>query len=694
MAEIVRARSPFVWLRRVLLACGVLALGAIGLMLAAYRFGSTGREQDDPRRSVATGDKIFIGQDFDYTQTSEGKPVFRIRAERSRQDRDDTAHLEAVVLDVFHEDGETYTVTSDRATFNEHSWQAQLEGHVVLRGWGRLEIEARALELRQEGQVLVSSGAVEFRYPPDFVGRASSLHVDRRTSTIALGGGVHIHSVPGAAEELRLDSERLVYQQGAAGAAREPSAAPGVRRRARQGGRERSAVVRAVGEVSLHRGQEMIAAQSLTVFLEDDLKTVDSLRAHWDVLGRLEAEGEAGDLTRMEYRGQYLEMKSDPSGNGEQRIQLDGEEQRATLKITDASGLARILTGRFLSVQAKNGQLVHVEGVGDPLVLREALDLEPPYVLRQACAERGTARFFPDGSLAQVNLESRVELSDQALHLSGGSQASLNLENGMFEIEGPAVELYNERTEVTAPRITYSRTTGLIRASEGVHAKLNAHSVSALAETPFGRGSGPIRVESEEALWTAEPPTFSFHGRVRAWRHQSLLLADQLRGDEAAREVAASGNVKTVWIPPDYGEIAPAAPSSRPVGSRPIEVTSQRMSYLQHPSRLIYDGEVVVLQDRRTIACKELEIELAEGGGAAERMICNHAVRLTDPDGRRVEAERAVYTLARDQVEFFGERVLLDAEDTQLVGKYLLYDLGAGTARIASRLPEKAEGGP
>ncbi len=680
MAKIVRARSPFLWLRRALLACGVLALGTIGLMLAAYRFGTTG-EDDAERRAVATGDKIFIGQDFDYTQTSEGEPVFRIRAERSRQERDDTAHLEAVVLDIFHEDGDTYTVTSDRATFNEHSWQAQLEGHVVLRGWSRLEIETRALELRQEGQVLVSSGAVAFRYPPDFAGRASSLHVDRRTNTIALGGGVHIHSVPGAVRELRLDSERVVYQQGSGA-------------RGRSGRRTRSGVVRASGEVSLRRGRESIAAHTLTVFLEDDLKTIDSLRAHWDVVGRLEAVNEAGEVMRVEFQGQYLEMKTDPARNGSQKLQLDGEDDQATLKIADGTGYARILSGRYLTAQAKDGRLVHVEGIGDPLVLREALDLDPPYILRQACAERAAARFLPDGSLARVNLESQVELSDQALYLSGGSQASLNLENGMFEIDGPAVDLYNERADVTAPRITYSRDTGLIRAAGGVHATLAERSVSALAETPFAQGRGPIRIESEEALWTTDPPTFSFRGAVRAWRHQSLLLADQLRGDEASRELAASGNVKTVWIPPSReGESAAAAASGT---ATPIEVTSERMTYLRNQSRVIYDGEVAVHQARRTITCKELVVELTERGGAAERMICNHAVRLADPDGgRRMEGDRAVYTLAREQVEFFGERVLLDAEGTQLVGKYLLYDLGAGTVRFASRLPEAAdEGGP
>ena len=48
---IVRARSPVVWIRRVLLATGLLAVAGLALMLAAYQFGRSGLDDDAVTRS-------------------------------------------------------------------------------------------------------------------------------------------------------------------------------------------------------------------------------------------------------------------------------------------------------------------------------------------------------------------------------------------------------------------------------------------------------------------------------------------------------------------------------------------------------------------------------------------------------------------------------------------------------------------
>ena len=39
---------------------------------------------------------------------------------------------------------------------------------------------------------------------------------------------------------------------------------------------------------------------------------------------------------------------------------------------------------------------------------------------------------------------------------------------------------------------------------------LTDRSLTALRGTPLGQGQGPIQVESKEAFWTIDPPTFSF----------------------------------------------------------------------------------------------------------------------------------------------------------------------------------------
>ena len=78
---LVRARSPYVWVRRLLLTLGVVALLSLGVMLAAYQFGRTDRTQDgEPVAGRRADDQaLTVGGGFGYTQWSAGRRVVRIR---------------------------------------------------------------------------------------------------------------------------------------------------------------------------------------------------------------------------------------------------------------------------------------------------------------------------------------------------------------------------------------------------------------------------------------------------------------------------------------------------------------------------------------------------------------------------------------------------------------------------------------
>lgn len=661
--RLVKARSPLAWLRPVLLALGLLVIGAVVLMLLAYRFGRGAAAEDSlaARPATVTDGQVLAGQGFDYTQTSEGVPVFRIRADESEQDRSGNSYLTRVILDVFHQDGKIYTVESAHAWVNENTWEARLEGDVKLTGWDDFELRARALKLRHGGQVLESVGEVELRYPPELEGRASQLKVDRGSDLITLSEGVHLRTVPGAERPMRLDCQRLVYQ--------------------RAGG-----ILRAVGEASLRTESQSLAAHYLTIFLEADGRTLESVRARWNVVGRLTLDSGLGDRTEVEYHGEFLDLQPDAQDPGSQRIKLDGEGEEVSLAVTDLSGLRRVFTGLYLVGHARDDRLIQIEGVGDPLTLVEALDLDPPFVLRQLCAERATARFLPDGGVARVQLENRVELSDPELSMSGGRKASLNAESGSFQVEGPEVLFISRRGEATARQFSWTRGSGVIRARGEVRALLAESSARALRGTPLGgAGRGPVQVEAKEAFWTAEPPTFTFEGEVRAWRGQSLLLADQLRGEEREQKLAASGGVRTVWVPE----------TAEPF-REPIEVSAEHVSFLDGESRLVYDQNVEMRQGRRTIQCQELGVELGPAG-QAERMTCETDVSMTDPDtGRRVQGgDRAVYNLAEKLLEIFGEKVeIYDADNNRLQGRYVRYDLRDGTFKVRSRAQGAGAGAP
>lgn len=670
MAKMVRAKSPVRWLRRILLIVGFLSIASLGVMLAAYQFGRTDRA-DQRAEEPSTLDvdtntneqTVTAGQGFDYVQWSQGSKVFRIRAERSQQDRDETATLESVTLDVFRtEEDQVYTVTSNDARVNQNTWTAQLEGDVVIRGWDDLVLRARAIDLKQGGQVLESRGAVEFSYPPDIVGRASQLRLDRGEDIVSLGGGVHVKSVPGAPVPLRLDCERLIYRQG-------------------------EGMVRAIDDVLVQRGDQEIRSRVLTLFMTPE-RTLQNLRALFDVRGTMRTVNELGLPGLVGFSGQSMEVTPHAVHEGSNKLRLEGgaEGGPSIIRMVDASGLARRMTGRTLEAETTDGRLDVVVGQGEPLVIDEYLDFPEPFPLRQACARKVTARFLDSGDLGHMQLEQTVELRDENVQLSGGEQASMDLQKGQVEIRGRGVELYNERGDVAAPHISYSQDNGYIHAKNGVRARLVPG--TALKDTPFSNGEGPLHVESEEAFWAGEPPAFAFRGGVRAWREQNLLLTEQLRGDDAGRQMSAAGGVKTLWIPSrsSANDAVFGAPG------QPIEVDAEQLSYRQEENILLYSGKVTVHQEERTIQCEELAVELSEDGSDAERMICEDNVEINDPPAnRRVSGDRAVYTVQEEQVEVYGDKVrLVDAENNVLEGRFLLYDLNAGTVHLQSRLPESA----
>ncbi len=660
-----KARSPVFWIRRLLLAVGLIGVGSLVLMLAAYRFGKSGLETEDAEApaTTATDDAaITAGEGFDFVHTIERRRVFRIRAEKSLRDREDTTHLETVILDVFREDGETYRVTSKNAKVNERTWEARLEGDVVVSGWGDLELEARALDLQNGGQLLASVGAVKFRYLPDLEGRATSLRLDRSTDTINLSGGVHIRNAEGTEVPLRLDCERLVYVRS-------------------------EGMARALDDVFIRYGEQELSARALTLYLLDDQKSLRSLHARWEVSGKVSTATDFGGESKVEFRGEFLQLEPAPDDPDTQRVRLEGSRAgQASMKVVDADGLGRNLSAERLIIVTVAGKPVMIEGKGSLLRIDEYLDLEQPFPLRQLCARIAKALFLADGSLGQLALRGRVELRDRNFHLSGGSQALLEPDTGKIAIDGPSVQLFSERGEIAAPRITYSRDQGMIRAESGVRASLESGFAGAFEKSPFGHGQGPIRVESATALYTDDPATFTFLGGVRAWRQKNILLAEQLRGDQATREMSASGGVRTLWFSRPQGNGSAGA-------SEPIEVTAEVLTYRQIDGTVVYSGDVKVEQADRVIACRELSVELDDTGSEAQRMICRDDVRVLDSEtGRQVLGDSAAYSVAEDRIEVFGDSVrLIDSQNNRLEGRYLLYDLEAGTVQIQSRPPVSAQ---
>ncbi|MEM6456903.1 MAG: LPS export ABC transporter periplasmic protein LptC [Acidobacteriota bacterium] len=751
--KIARARSPYARLRPLLLVLGIALIAALGVLLAAYRFG----QQATPAGMTTDGragdsDDPLRGEGFDFTQTSEGQPLFRIQAARSRQDREGNRHLEDVRLTVYRENEEPVDVVGRRAVFRPEERQARLDGDVQMRT-GDLAVSAQAVELIRAGQSLGSVGPIAFQLGTRLVGRSSAMRVDFDADRLVLGGGVHVRNAPGT-PPMRLDCLRLSYA------------------------RDRG-ILRAFGDVWLTRGADEMRARQLTIRLQDDGETLRQILARWDVSATLGSRADAaGDPVRdgaatgdpaddapadddvvagggdalfippadparvgggswTHLRGQRLvidfdrtgqparaeleaieglaarylrdsvlaQMPIEETGDGEagaggEEGSADGDDAApviaastrdpgvAVLRLSHSDGFAQALRARYILTTFVDGRPLGTQAWGEPLQLREQLDVEPPFLLRQVCAETLIAS-FQDGGLARLQLRERVAVLDRDLSLAGGDEALVDWTTGTLDVRGSTVTLRSARGEVLAPRITHRRDTGVTRARGGVRAVLIS-GTEALDRTPLGQGDEPLQVEAEEGAWTTTPQGFSFRGSVRAWRGANLLLADQLRGEPATgrgpARLTAGGGVRTIWTPPDRVD----APANTPRG--PVEVVADRLAYQDDVGVLTYqDGVRVAAPADRSLRCTTLNVVLGLEGADAERFTCIDQVELRDPSAdRTITGNRAVYEPAAAQIEVFGQPVKLrDGSGSEATGGYLHYDVDAGEVKLR-RLPPDA----
>ncbi|MFQ5350575.1 MAG: LPS export ABC transporter periplasmic protein LptC, partial [Thermoanaerobaculia bacterium] len=156
-----QSHRPLILLRWILLA---LLLVAGGTVLRIYLSRDT---QPPPPRAVAgdpeslveSADVVLAAEGFEYEVIDEGVTLFFIRSRRMVSDRDDRFVLEGVELRMEEENGDLYTVASDRAVYDLESRDATLEGSVVMTGPDGVELRGEAFELENGGKILESSAS-------------------------------------------------------------------------------------------------------------------------------------------------------------------------------------------------------------------------------------------------------------------------------------------------------------------------------------------------------------------------------------------------------------------------------------------------------------------------------------------------------------------------------------------------------
>ncbi len=656
--KITKAKTPFVWLRRLVLFLGIIALGSVVLIFIAYNFGKESLDPSAPgdQAPPTSTDTVTSGRNVDYVQTSGGRQVFRVRAAKSLQDKADTSFLEDAIFDFYREGATSYTIQCQKARLNQRTGEAHLEGDVIVTGFGDLVLKARSLDLLQNGQILESLGVVEFTNKnPDLIGRASNMKIDRIHERVEMGGGVHVRSSGTTNMELRLDCLQLTYSKA-------------------------EKLIRASEKVFLRYEDQELRANFLSFFLDEEQGTLRSLRARYDVEGRIDGFDSQGGSLKAVFTSDFLEIEPDEKNPSSRILRLDGVDNKAvSLKQVLDDGLVRAVQGMHLEARIEESKVAEIHGTGLPVRVDEYLDFSERVYLRRACATNFRAFAGPDGSFSHLLLDGQVDLQEVGIQLSGGNEAKVNGVEGTIEMTGAPVEVNAQQGELAAPLIRYSRKTGILRALSGVRAAFKNND-GALGDALGSSAEGTIRVDAEEASLSGSPRSFTFKGQVRAWQGDNFLFADQMRGDGAKQELSAAGKVKTIWMPPKKGEETPL----------PIVVTADTLSYRRSESKLSYQGNSRLDQQGRFLHCNDLTLELtSKAPTEVERLVCRDKVLIDDTiGGQRVTGDFATYDPRSAAVEVTGEEVhLIDGQKNEFVGRFLTYDFKSGKASLRSQAP-------
>lgn len=705
-------------LRRLVLVAAVLVIAGVTALYVARRSGTEPEpvEDLDADDLAPSGELVTVGEGFERTFSEGDRPVFTVRGEKYAVDREGIVRLEGVEVVVFQEDGSSYRVEGARGRFDVEKQEGRLTGGVEITTPSGVTAAMDQLYVRERGNLLASQGPaggrVELSSGDAYRGSAEKLWIHPKNRLIHLRGEVDLRGLEEEAEGFRLAATNLLLDLN-------------------------RNTLQADGAAILRRPGEVVRARRIVAFLAEETRVIRFVRARWDVWARLNRRGalagvdlgggeedgpggEAGpEISRVIVQCEDLGLLLGDAGREARELEVqDGPRGVAILtaiEVGDEHG--RVLEAPRITAELQDG--LPVRAVAEGGVVLKGPDPEGGEGQR-ATGDRATAAFDEEGALVSVTLTGNVALTQGTLEaiaqrgvfhvredrgeLEGGvvvtdEDLEATGERGVFDVAedtgtllGRPAVVTTDRGRMEAPEVRYSGAEGLVHGTGGVRARLDESGDSALGGSPLARGDGPVRVEAEEGFFRDRPRGFLFSGRVRAWRGDDLVVADELLGDEPEGRVVATGHVRTLFHPEETDERDPEPATDGAAGGEPrpdeapLEVEAAEMVYRRPERLLVYTGDVVALQEGRTVTCREMEVELAQGGGIGE-VTCTGDVRVVEPvEGRTLEGHRAVYdpearTILVTAAE--GARVTLrDAGGNELTGPQMRYDLETGEVRV------------
>ncbi len=626
------------------LELAVVAMAAIFLVVLGISFrpgrrpaaGRSGAEI--PPAPEASGEATTLLEGFDFTESVGGKPLMRIKADRT-VGYGPAAGLapnlyagEKVELTVYPEDGPPVTVHSDRADYDERTRESRLSGNVrwndregTLATTDQIVFRPRTRRLEAPGRVVLTQGASRFAAP--------SATYDLADRVVRFAGPV----------------------EGTATGERDGALS---RLAARQGLYRRDSGILELEFVDASSGGgDRLAADRLELQMAPKGGRPSAARATGNVRGML-ARGPApvggappGPPPERPYAGDEATLAFDAAG-----------KTRSVVLV----GAPAMISEGDRRVSAKQIEIVFRDG--EASAASAAGEVRVDFPGGHADAHAGSLALGKDGTAQDLALSGDVRVEADG---RGGQAARA--------VQRPGVDVWVLTGEST--RAAHVDSAG---------SKLSAETIELDRGKQTVRGEGRARAlfspdarkKGNRAAFVGDPkkPTFAkadrivledarhlatLTGAATLWQDDSSLFADRIVLSDADRTVRADGQVRAV--------MAPAPAKGAGAASRPASViTASRLLYTDADRSARFEGGVGVTRGgwRSTGGASTAWLDK---DGQVESVEISGDVRMTDRTvGRSAEAEKALDSPRSGKTILWGSPArVTDAGGNRVAGAIL-----------------------
>lgn len=694
-----------------------LALGAFVVVVAATVFFSVRRPPPGapPPPAARSQDPNAVAEFArgTITQAKGTNQEFELHYERLVTYKDGSSRLYGVAATVPNRGGRSCSVAGKEAS------AAGDEGDVALRGAVELRCSDGLVLLADEALYRASDGSVRIPGRARFTrgrlsGESIGLAYDRESDQVSLLKQVRLKAVAGAAGE-----ETGTIESASALLAR------------------RDQLLRFEGGARIHRGGQVITAETVLALLTEDEEAVQQLQLR----GNSNVTGSAGDASGLDaMSARDIDLVYAEDGLSIEQALLRGGSA-VVLRGASKQGRRRLEAETIDIALAPDGATVTSLDARDRVRLHLPADAETP--AREITADLLAATGPPDKGLTSAAFRRNMTFTETAvekgstprtatasrldLALEGGfdsirtadfsgntrfeegtlvatsASARYDVQEGVLHLQ-PATgkraarpRVVDDQATIEADRIDVGLDGRRVDAKGGVKSDLRPRAEGARPAPAAGASAGsreaarlpsmmkqdqPVFGTSEALAYDGDAGRADYTGRARLWQGDTSIKGERVTLDDRSGDLAASGSVVSTMQLEQVNDETKQTEKVRSVAS------ADALAYEEARRRARYTGNARLNGPQGDLSAPVIDIFLLEGGSQVEHLEAyptpsaappappagaSAAVAIKTPDGRRATGARLVYQSDGERYEMVGAPVRIVEECRETTGKTLTF---------------------